>query len=119
MSETAQPGLSENTVAATSYITGAPALIFLLLRPYNTSFYVRFHCWQSIGFNLVAMAAWMILRLAMIPATLATPYAISVLGRLVWLCWILTWILCSVSALNGRRLRLPVLGRLAEKQAGK
>jgi len=36
----------------------------------------------------------------------------------VWLAWILIWILCVVNAVNGKRLKLPLIGVLAEKQAG-
>jgi uncharacterized membrane protein len=45
-------------------------------------------------------------------------YAFLILSRLVWLAWILIWILCVVNAVNGKRLKLPLIGALAEKQAG-
>ncbi len=118
MPETTQSGLSGNTVAAVSYITCVPAIVFLLLPPYNASSFVRFHCRQSIFFNGIAMVVWIAFRAAVIPAMLSMPYAIAVMGRAMWLAWMLVWILCAVSALNAKRLKLPILGALAEKQAG-
>ena len=118
MSETAQSGLSENTIAAISYITLLPAIVFLLLPPYNTSSHVRFHSWQSIFVNFVAIAVWTAMRVALIPAMLSMPYTISVIGRAVGLAWLLVWIFCAVNALNAMRFKLPILGALAEKQAG-
>lgn len=118
MSETTQSGLSDNTVAAVSYITCVPAIVLLLLPPYNASPFVRFHCWQSIFFNAIAVVAWIAFHVALIPAMLAMPYAIAVMGRAFWLAWMLVWILCAVSALNAKRFKLPILGAYAEKQAG-
>jgi uncharacterized membrane protein len=46
--ESVQSGVSENTIAALSYVTLIPALVFLAIAPYNRSAYVRFHAWQSI-----------------------------------------------------------------------
>jgi uncharacterized membrane protein len=118
MSETTQSGLSENTVAAVSYITFVPAVVFLLLPPYNANSFIRFHCWQSIFFNVIAMVAWIAFRVALIPAMFSTPFGIAVMGRAMWLAWMLVWILCAISALNAKRFKLPVLGAFAEKQAG-
>ncbi len=53
MSETNPSGLSENGIAALSYITFIPAILFLILPRYNRSAYVRFHAWQSLLLNVV------------------------------------------------------------------
>src|SRR5580698_722078 len=49
-------GLSDNAAAAIAYITFIPAVIFLVLEPYNRVPLVRFHSWQSIGLSVVAFA---------------------------------------------------------------
>jgi uncharacterized membrane protein len=118
MPETAQSGLSQNSVAALSYITFIPAIIFLILPPYNASPYVRFHCWQSIFLNIAAFVVSIAVSIVMAMTMFFAPFAFLVLSRLIWLAWVLLWILCVVNAVNGKRLKLPLLGGLAEKQAG-
>jgi len=47
-------GLSDNAAGALAYFTFIPAIIFLIVAPFNTNSYVRFHSWQSILLNIVA-----------------------------------------------------------------
>ena len=44
----AQSGLSDNAAGALAYVTIIPAIIFLIVEPYNKNSYIRFHSWQSI-----------------------------------------------------------------------
>lgn len=118
MSEATQSGLSDNAVAAISYITFVPAIVFLVMPPYNTSSFVRFHCWQSIFLNVAAFAFLIILSIVLGVTVFFMPYAVQIVSRLVWLAWILLWILCVVNAVNGKRFKLPLIGALADKQAG-
>jgi len=118
MSETTQSGLSDNAIAAISYITFVPAIVFLLLPPYNNGSFVRFHCWQSIFLNVVAFVISLAVSIVMAMALFFAPFAFLVLSRLIWLGWVLVWILCVINAINGRRFKLPLIGGLAEKQAG-
>jgi uncharacterized membrane protein len=118
MSETTQSGLSDNAVAAISYITFVPAIVFLILPPYNTSSFVRFHAWQSIFLNITAFVVSVAIGIVLGMTVFFAPFAFLLLSRLVWLCWVLVWILCLINALNGKRFKLPVIGALAEKQAG-
>ena len=46
--ETVQSGLSDNAASGLAYITIIPAIIFLVVAPYNQKPEIRFHCWQSI-----------------------------------------------------------------------
>jgi len=118
MSGTPRSGLSENSVAAISYITFIPAIVFLLLPPYHRSAYVRFHSWQSVIFNCTALLVSIVVRFAMVAADLQFTYAAAFCQRLVGLAWLLVLILCTLNALNGRQFRLPAAGALAAKQAG-
>ncbi len=43
----AQSGLSDNAAGALAYVTIIPAIIFLIVEPYNKNSYIRFHAWQS------------------------------------------------------------------------
>ena len=117
MSEPKSSVFSDNAAGAIAYITFLPAVAFLILVPYKKSPFVRFHAWQSIFLNFL---------------TLIVSYALSyVLGWcgapgvflaipttwLIAIFWLLVWAFCAVSALNGKRIKLPILGALAELQA--
>ena len=52
--QAAQSGLSDNAAGALAYITIIPAIIFLLVEPYNKNSFVRFHAWQCIFLGIAA-----------------------------------------------------------------
>ena len=107
--ETPQSGLSENSAGALAYVTIIPAIIFLVVAPYNANRNIRFHAWQSIFLSIVWFALCVI---AIIP----------ILGWIIFFVGILTlvviWVICVLKASKGERFMVPVLGNLAEKQAG-
>jgi uncharacterized membrane protein len=107
--ETPQSGLSDNSAGALAYITIIPAIVFLIVEPYNKNSYIRFHAWQSIFLNVAAFAISFI-------------NIIPILGQIVFLLGMLllfvAWIIVLLKALKGERYKLPFIGDLAEKQAG-
>ena len=54
-------GLSQNNAAALAYVTFIPAVIFLVMEPYNKNPFIRFHSFQSIAFSVVAFAIHIVL----------------------------------------------------------
>ncbi len=104
-------GLSENTAAALSYITFIPAIIFLVLEPYNRSKFIRFHAFQCIAFSVVAFVIH--LALMMIPII---GWLISAVLSLVFLVF---WIMCILKAIRGEWYKLPIIGNFAMEQASK
>jgi uncharacterized membrane protein len=110
-------GLSDNTVGAIAYITFVPAIFFLILPRYNARPYVRFHAWQSLLLSLVAFAV--IFGMSFLAAPVAAFGLTSYLWVqvLLWTAWTLVWVLCAITALNGRSFKLPLLGTLAQKEA--
>ena len=48
-------GLSDNAAGALAYLTVIPAIIFLIVEPFNKNSYVRFHSWQCIFLCLSAV----------------------------------------------------------------
>ena len=56
MPEPNQSGLSDNAAGALAYVTIIPAIIFLIVEPFNKNPYVRFHAWQSIFLGIAAFA---------------------------------------------------------------
>jgi uncharacterized membrane protein len=109
-------GLADNVAGMLAYITIIPAIIFLILEPYNRSRFVRFHAWQSIFFNIAWWILWFGLHIvAHIPL-------LGFLTILVWplvgLAGFIVWVFLLVKANQGLMFKLPVIGDLAEKQAG-
>lgn len=114
----AQPGLSDSAAGALAYFTFIPALIFLLVEPYNRSPNVRFHAWQSILLSITAFVINILLGICFGIALFFLPFFMqTILWRLIELAWLIVWILCVINAYNGKRFKLPVIGPLAEKQA--
>jgi uncharacterized membrane protein len=102
-------GLSETAAAALAYITIIPAIIFLILEPYNRSPLVRFHAWQCIFLSIAAFAVHTILTFIPVIGWIIIPFAS--LGFLV------LWIIALLKALKGERYRLPIIGNFAMRQA--
>jgi uncharacterized membrane protein len=109
----ATSGLSDDAASGIAYLTFIPAIIFLVVAPYNTIPKVKFHAWQSIflGCTWIAIAiADMVL--AFIP----------VIGWLIAVALNLTiiilWLIAMIQAFTGKRFTVPVIGALAAKQAG-
>lgn len=106
---TQQGGLSETAAGAIAYITIIPAIIFLVMEPYNRSSFVRFHSWQSIFLGVTAAVVHTVL--AVIP----------IIGWLlllpVSLAFLALWIFVIIKASKGERYKLPFIGNFAEQQA--
>ncbi len=119
MSEANQTGISDNGAGALAYVTLIPAIVFLFLPPYNASSYVRFHAWQSIFLNVVGFVSMVALSVVLGFSFMFIGLWVLAVTRIIWLLWILLWIVCAVNALNGKILKLPIIGALAEKQASR
>lgn len=113
-------GLSDNAIGATAYfppLMPVMAVFYLAIRRYNKRPYVRFHAWQSLLFNVFALAFSYILDFI-------APY-LRFLGirTLLWLFWagviivFLIWLWCVICALGGKRFKLPLIGEWADEQA--
>jgi uncharacterized membrane protein len=114
-----QSGLSDNSAAAIAYITIIPAIIFLVMEPYNRKPFVRYHAMQCIGLHILWLAVWIVL---MIVGIMLAMIHLHLLVLLLWpICWIglvILWVLCIVSAAQGKWFKLPFIGDFARKQAG-
>jgi uncharacterized membrane protein len=112
----AAPGLADNVAGMLAYVTIIPAIIFLVMAPYNKSRFVRFHAWQCIFFNIAWWILWIGLRIVV---------HIPFLGFLTLLIWplvglggLIVWIILLLKANQGQMYKLPVIGDLALQQAG-
>ena len=107
-------GLSPNAAAALSYITFIPAVLFLMVEPYNKTPLVRFHSFQSIGLNIVAVVIYVAIRILMFP------FGFILFGMVhaaVTLVLFVLWLVCVLNAVKGAYFKLPIIGDFALKQA--
>ena len=109
-------GMPDNTAGMVAYITIIPAIIFLVMEPYNKRPFVRFHCFQNIFFCV----AWIALSIV-----LSIIAAIPVIGWLTLILWpiiglggLVLWVMLLLKANQGQMWKLPFIGDLAAKQAG-
>ena len=113
--------LAENVAGMLAYFTIIPAIIFLLIEPYNRNRFVRFHSFQCL---FVAVALVVIDVVLMILASIL--HLIPVIGWVVmaimWpiysLAVLALWLLLVIKAYQHQVYKLPIVGDMAEKQAG-
>jgi uncharacterized membrane protein len=111
-------GLPETLAGALAYFV-LPAIIFLLVEPYNKNRFVRFHSFQCLGVCLAAVVIGASLRVVGVLL-----FFIPVLGHLlvflvsmmIGLAFVVAWIVLVVKALQGEMFKLPLVGEFAERQ---
>jgi uncharacterized membrane protein len=108
-------GIADNVAGMLAYVTIIPAIIFLVMEPYNKSRFVRFHSFQSLFFCvalIVLQIGLSILSVVPFMAIITIPLHLLIgIGALV------IWIILLLKANQGQMYKLPVIGDLAEKQA--
>jgi uncharacterized membrane protein len=117
MSELKQIGFSDKAAGAIAYITVLPAIAFLILVPYKKSLFVRFHAWQSIFLNFVALILSYLLTLFVGGGGITALKVVLQGSLLIVYFWIIVWVFLALAAFRGRSLKLPIIGKLAERQA--
>jgi uncharacterized membrane protein len=104
-----QSGLSETAAGVVAYITIIPAIIFLVMDPYNRSPFIRFHAWQSIFFGIAVAIIHIVLGVIPILGwILLFPVALALL---------IFWIFVMIKASKGERYKIPFIGNFAEQAA--
>jgi len=115
MANSTKAGFSDNSIGAIAYFTPIMAFFFLAIRRYNRRPYVRFHAWQSLVFNVFVFCFGYILDQILPLLSFVGLRALIGLGFLA--VAFLLWLWCVISALNGRRFKLPFIGDWADEQA--
>jgi uncharacterized membrane protein len=108
-------GMQDNVAGMLAYVTIIPAIIFLVVEPYNRNRFIRFHAFQCLFFTV----AWTVLWIA-----LSIFAHIPILGWLSILIWplvglagLIIWVILLLKANQGQMYKLPFIGDMAEKQA--
>jgi uncharacterized membrane protein len=108
-------GMQDNVIGMLCYITIIPAIIFLVMEPYNKSRFVRFHAFQNIFLHVGLIAIWIGLTiLGFVPGLIFITFP---LHMLIWLGAFILWIILLIKANQGLMYKVPFIGDLAEKQA--
>ena len=101
-------GMKPNMAAALSYLLGfLTGVVFYVLEKENK--FVRFHAMQSI----VVFGALFVVGLVIG----VLPGLNVILLPLLWIGELVLWIVLMANAYQGRKLKLPLAGDLAEKNA--
>ena len=114
-------GLEPNVAGALAYVTVIPAIIFLVVEPYNKDKFIRFHSFQSIFFAIAWVALAIVLMI--VSAVLAViPIVGWILGLLLWVALMIgmfaLWVFLMYKAYKNERYMIPVIGKIAAQQAG-
>jgi uncharacterized membrane protein len=112
--------LEENIAGMLAYITIIPAIIFLVVEPYNRNRFVRFHSFQNLLFHVAMIVLGVALGIASAVLHFIPMIGWIVVVLLVPLCWLgvfVVWLLLLIKAYQHQMFKLPVIGDMAEKQA--
>ena len=114
--------MNENMASALCYLIGfITGILFLVLAPYNQDRNIRFHAFQSIFLNIAWVALWIVVTILLIPfryIPFLGLFVSIVLQFSLGLGGIIVWLYMMFKTYNGEKIVLPVVGPLAEKQAG-
>ena len=118
----AAPGLTENAASALCYLLGIiTGVVFLVLAPYNQNKTIRFHAFQSIFLwvaSVVILVGMSIVSAIVLGATAFGGFGLwFMLTSLIRLGIFLFWLFMIVSAYQGKKIVLPLIGQMAQQQA--
>jgi uncharacterized membrane protein len=100
---------------ALAYVTIIPAIVFLVLDPYNKKRFIRFHSFQCIFFAVAWTVLWIVL--AFIGHIPILGWATVLLWPPISLAGLIIWVILVLKAYQGKTFKLPVIGDMAEQQA--
>ena len=119
-------GMTNNVAAMLTYIPFFVGLIlgiiFLVIEPYNKTRFVRFHALQSIFLHVGMFALWIgwwIVQVILIAVTHGLMlFIVWPLSMLLWLGFLAAMIFLMVKAYGNQEVKFPIIGQMADKQAG-
>src|ERR1035441_10220370 len=112
----ASGAMADNVASALCYLLGLiTGIIFLVLAPYNKNPVIRFHAFQSIFLHVACIVIMIGLNIVL---GILHLWGMFFLGSLFWLAFFVLWIYLLIQAYQGKTIVLPVIGPLAQQQAG-
>ena len=112
----ANSAMADNVAGCLCYVLGfITGIIFLVLAPYNRNRNIRFHAFQSIFLSVAFIALRII---AGILIGMAGLFSFFFVYSLISLAGFILWIYMLLMTYQGKKIVLPVIGPIAEQQAG-
>ena len=103
-----------------AYFTFIPAIVFLVLEPYNKNRFLRFHSVQCLLLWGAATLVGIALKLASVVLFIIPvlgPLLVYLVSGVVALAVAVIWLVLVVKAFQGEMFRLPLLGDFAAQYA--
>ena len=118
----AQSGMADNVASALCYLFSVlTGILFLVLEPYNKNKGIRFHAFQAIFLGVACIAIWIALMIVNFLLVMLGSLG-AMLITLLWYVFVIGYwvvaIMLMVKAYQNQKWVLPIIGPLAEKQAG-
>ena len=108
--------LADNVASALCYLLGLiTGILFLVLPPYNRNPLIRFHAFQSIFLHAACIVAMIGFNVFL---GLLHMMGIFFLGSIIWMACFILWLYMLLQTYQGKKVVLPVIGPLAQQQAG-
>ena len=112
----ASGAMADNVASALCYVLGLiTGILFLVLPPYNKNRLIRFHAFQSIFLHVACIAVGIGIRIVL---SILTLWGMFFLVSVFWLACFVLWIYIILQTYQGKTIVLPVLGPIAQQQAG-
>jgi uncharacterized membrane protein len=115
-------GMTDNLAGALCYLFGfITGILFLVLAPYNQNRTIRFHAFQSIFLNIAWVIFWILITMVSLIFSFIPFLRLLVAGALeavVGLAGLILWLYLMFKTYNSEKVVLPIVGPMAEKQAG-
>ncbi len=107
VSDKTSSGIQPNTAGLLCYLLWwVTGIIFLVIEKENKV--VRFHAWQSIfTFGLITVIQIILTFI---------PIVGWILGIIIWILSVVLWAVLMVNAYQGKKIKLPIAGNLAESK---
>lgn len=112
--------MSDNAASALCYVLGfITGILFLVLEPYSKNRAVRFHAFQSIflSVGLILIRIVLSILFSVVGYTMGFMLYFGVMS-LVGLACIVIWLYMIIVTYQGKKVVLPVIGPIAQQQAG-
>ncbi len=114
-------GLEDNLAALLGYLIGILAIVWLVIEPYKSKPFVRFHAFQCLVlWGTLVVGGIVVTILSIVLAFI--PGVGGILATLLWLAMygggMVAWIICMVKAYQNEKWKIPFLGDFAQKLAG-
>jgi uncharacterized membrane protein len=110
----------ESIAGALAYFTFIPAILFLVLNPYNKNPFVRFHsvhCLLFWGAGILITLTLKLASLVLFIIPVLGPLLVVLVSVVAGLAAVMIWLVLVIKALQGEMFKIPVLGEFAEHYA--